>query len=249
MYRLLIIFFLAALLPAMAGAQQKQVTKEEQVWLGYFNQTRLSSKWGVWTDIHLRTKEDFFTQFSQALFRVGLTYYLSNDAKLTAGYAYVHHFPADNHRNVAQPEHRPWQQLQWHTRFQRLRLMQWFRLEQRFRRKIRNDDELADGYQFNFRGRHNILAQLALGGQPFRPGSLSFVLSNEVFVNVGKEIVYNSFDQNRAFAGIAIHVNQHDNLQVGYMNIFQQQAAGNRYRSVHVPRLFYFHNLDRRKKQ
>ena len=36
-------------------------------------------------------------------------------------------------------------------------------------------------------------------------------------------------------------------LQVGYMNIFQQLAAGNKYRSNHVARVFYFHNLDLRK--
>ncbi len=241
------VIILASFLPLSGRTQAKQVTEEQQTWLGYFNQTRLSKNWGTWTDIHLRTKEDFFTQYSQALFRLGLTYYLNNDAKLTAGYAYVHHFPGDNHRNVSQPEHRPWQQLQWHTRFSKLRLMQWFRLEERFRRKILNDEELADGYLFNFRARYNILGQFALGREPFRPGSLSLVLSNEVFVNFGKEIVYNSFDQNRAFAGFALHLNSHDNLQFGYMNVFQQQAAGNRYRSNHVARVFYFHNLDLRK--
>jgi hypothetical protein len=31
------------------------------------------------------------------------------------------------------------------------------------------------------------------------------------------------------------------------MNIFQQLSAGNRYRSNHVARLFYFHNIDLRR--
>jgi hypothetical protein len=31
------------------------------------------------------------------------------------------------------------------------------------------------------------------------------------------------------------------------MNLFQQLAAGNRYRSIHAGRIFYFHNLDLRK--
>ncbi|MBB1285144.1 DUF2490 domain-containing protein [Flavisolibacter sp. BT320] len=241
------ILFLA--LPIYGLAQRKEITEEEQVWLGYFNQTRFSEKWGGWTDVHLRTKENFFTQFSQGLVRVGLTYYINNDTKLTAGYSYVHHFPADNHKNISQPEHRPWQQLQWHTRFQKLRIMQWFRLEERFRRKILNDNELADGYHFNFRGRHNILGQFALCSQPFKPGTFSFVLSDEVFLNFGKQIVYNTFDQNRLFAGFAYYLNDHDNLQFGYMNLFQQQASGNRYRSLHVARIFFFHNLDWRKRK
>lgn len=244
LFRILCIAFL----PTVAFTQAKQISIEEQVWLGYFNQTRLSNKWGVWTDVHVRTKDNFFNNLSQAMIRPGITYYLSNDAKLTLGYAFINHFPADNHRNISQPEHRPWQQFQWHSKYPRIKLMQWFRGEERFRRKILNDNELADGYSFNFRFRYNILSQFALNRkEPFKPGSFSFVLSDEVFVNAGKQITYNVFDQNRFFAGFHYHVNKHDNLQFGYMNLFQQQAAGNKYRNVHVARVFYFHTLDLRK--
>ena len=229
-------------------AQSKITTDVRQIWTGYFNQTRLTDKWGLWADVHLRTKDDFFDSLSQGIIRLGLTYYLNNDTKLTAGYAYINHFPSDNHKFISQPEHRPWQQLQWHTKYPKIKLMQWFRLEERFRRKIEDDNNLADGYSFNFRARYNILSQVALNKQPFKPGSFSFVLSNEVFVNFGKEIIYNTYDQNRFFAGFHYHVNKHDNLQFGYMNVYQQQSAGNRYRSIHAARLFYFHNLDFRKK-
>ena len=205
-----ILIILLVVINSTLMAQTKTITDVEQVWLGYFNQTRFSNKWGMWVDLHLRTKEDFFNDLSTGIIRLGLTYYLNDDTKLTAGYAYVNHFPADNHKNVSQPEHRPWQQVQWHSRFPNLRLMQWFRLEERFRRKILNDDELADGYGFNFRFRYN-------------------------------------FDQNRFFLGFNYHINKHDNLQFGYMNLFQQLAAGNQYKSIHAARIFYFHNLDLRK--
>jgi Protein of unknown function (DUF2490) len=231
----------------MGKAQTKQTESVHQVWLGYFNQTRFSNKWGMWADLHLRTKEDFFTNFSQAIVRLGLTYYLNDDTKLTAGYAFVNHFPADNHQHVSQPEHRPWQQLQWHTKYPKLRLMQWFRLEERYRRKILNDYELADGYSFNFRLRYNFLSMFPLSKKRFQPKTLSFVVNNEVHINFGKQVVNNYFDQNRFFMGFAYHVNKQDNLQFGYMNLFQQLAAGNRYRSLQVARVFYFHNFDLRK--
>ena len=225
---------------------QKQTVSTNQVWAGYFNQSRFSKKWGIWTDLHLRTKEDFFTNFSQAIIRVGVTYYLTDDAKLTGGYAFVNHFPADNHKNISMPEHRPWQQIQWHTKFTKLRLMQWFRLEERFRRKILNDNALADGYNFNFKLRYNFFAQFPLSKKRFQQNTLSLVVNDEVHINFGKQIVYNYFDQNRLFLGFNYHINKHDNLQFGYMNVFQQLPAGNRYRSLHVPRIFYFHNLDLR---
>lgn len=229
-------------------AQTKQTEHINQVWLGYFNQTRFSNKWGAWADLHVRTKEEFFSNFSTGIIRLGLTYYLNDDTKLTAGYSFVNHFPADNHKNISQPEHRPWQQLQWHTKYPKLRLMQWFRLEERWRRKILNDDTLADGYSFNFRLRYNLFAQFPLSKKRFQPGTVSFVANDELHINFGKQIVNNYFDQNRFFLGFNYHVNKHDNLQFGYMNVFQQLAAGNKYRSLNAARIFYFHNLDLRKK-
>ena len=132
--RIFIGFFV---LVQVTGFAQKQTTDVEQVWLGYFNQTRFSNKFGLWADFHIRTKEDFFTNFSTGIARLGLTYYLNDNTKLTAGYAFVNHFPSDNHKNVSQPEHRPWQQIQWHTRYDKVRLAQFIRLEERFRRKIK----------------------------------------------------------------------------------------------------------------
>ena len=168
-----VIYLFTFLLYLCSGitAQTKQKAIYEQVWLGYFNQSRFSDHWGIWADFHLRTKDDFVENLSTGILRFGLTYYLRDDLKLTAGYAYINHFPADNHKNISQPEHRPWQQIQWHQKFKRIRTMQWVRLEERFRRKILNDDELADGYNFNFRIRYNFFMQTALGKKPFKKGS------------------------------------------------------------------------------
>jgi len=227
-----------------------QVSKEtqniKQVWVGYLNQTRFSNHWGSWLDLHLRTKEDFTKNFSQAVFRLGLTYYFTDNTSFTAGYAYMNHFPADNHKYISQPEHRPWQQIVWIKQYPRIKTTQRFRLEERFKRKIATESQLADGYGFNYRLRYNFLMNIPLGKRPFAPNTLAFVINDEVHVNFGKEIIYNYFDQNRFFLGFAFQVNKHDNLQFGYMNVFQQLDAGNKYKSIHALRIFYFHNLDLR---
>lgn len=241
------LFLLSLLISFHVSFAQKQKTNVEQIWTGYFNQTRFSDRWGLWADLHLRTKEDFVDDLSQGIARLGLTYYLKDNTRFTVGYAYVHHFPADAHPGISQPEHRPWQQLQWHNRYAKLRLMQGVRLEERFRRKIKDGDKLDDGYNFNYRVRYNFFLTTPLSKKAFAPGTLSLVLNDEVHINFGKEITYNTFDQNRLFVGLAYHTNAHDNLQFGYMNLFQQLPAGSRYRIVHAPRIFYFHNLDLRK--
>jgi hypothetical protein len=237
----------------VTSAGQAQVSKitthPEQVWLGYFNQTRLSDKWGIWADFHLRTKEDFVNNLSQSIARVGLTHYLTDNTKLTFGYTYVNHFPADNHANVSQPEHRIWQQVQWHNKYPRLRLMQWLRLEEKFRQKLADNDNLTTGYNYNWKIRYNLFFNGPLSKNAFAPHTFSLVLNNEVHINFGKEVVYNYFDQNRFFVGFSYHTNATDNIQFVYMNQFQQLPAGNAYKSVDVARVFYFQNLDLHKKR
>ena len=230
------------------NAQVKQTEDVNQIWLGYLNQTRFSNKLGMWADVHLRTKEDFATNFSTGIVRLGLTYYINDATKLTLGYAYVNHFPADAHKKISQPEHRPWQQIQWHTKYGKKRMMQWLRLEERYRRKILNDSTLANGSSLNWKLRYNIWYDIPLTKKGIVPKAWSFVLNDELHINFGKQIVNNYFDQNRFFAGFKYQLTDHNNLQFGYSNVFVQTAAGNKYRNINVARVFFFQNLDLRKK-
>lgn len=226
-----------------ARAQTKQNTNVQQFWAAYLNQTRLTNKWGVWLDLHLRTKEDFLTNFSGFIIRPGITYYLNDATRITAGYAYVGSFPTEK---LMVPEHRPWQQVQWLTNYGRSRTTQALRLEERYRRNILNDSTLADGYNFNYRLRYNFLWQVPFVNRPVKSGDFSFILNDEVHVNFGKRIVYNYFDQNRFFIGVGYHTSPQNQFQLGYLNVFQQLPAGNKYTTVHGVRLFYVHNLDLR---
>jgi len=234
-------------LSAISSSAQKTVATEEQAWFAVFNQTRLTNRWGIWFDAHLRLKDDFVGDLSQGIVRAGPTFYLSDDVRLTAAYAYVHFFPAPGHANIGLPEHRPWQQVQWFVRGSKARLMQWVRLEERFRRKTLNDNELGDGYLFNWRIRYNFALFIPITKKRFEPGGLQFLANEEMMVNFGKTIVYNHFDQNRFFIGLVYQLDKHAQLHGGYMNLYQQLATGNQFRNQHTVRVFYFHNLDFRK--
>lgn len=220
------------------------VQDEEQLWTGYFNQTRLSDKWGIWLDVNLRTTEHFVKNPSKAIGRLGLMYYLNDDLKFTNAYAFINHFPEEGHANISQPEHRIWHQLQWHTKYGKIRTMQWVRLEERFRQKIKNDNELSEGYRFDERIRYNFLLNIPLNKKGIVPKSFSAILNNEVMINLSKNNIYNIFDQNRFFVGLAYNFNAHSNLQFGYMNVYQQLAAGNKYKNINAIRVFFFQNLD-----
>lgn len=240
-----LLFLLFNLIVFTVISQNSRVVQdEEQVWTGYFNQTRLSDKWGIWLDVNLRTTEHFVKKPSKAIGRLGLMYYLNDDLKFTNAYAFINHFPEEGHANISQPEHRIWHQLQWHTKYGKIRTMQWVRLEERFRQKIKNDNELAEGYRFDERIRYNFLLNIPLNKKGIVPKSFSAILNNEVMINLSKNNIYNIFDQNRFFVGLAYNFNTHSNLQFGYMNVYQQLAAGNKYKNINAIRVFFFQNLD-----
>jgi len=230
------------------SAQTTTTEHLNQVWLAYFNQTRFSNKWGAWADLQLRTKKNFTDSLSQALIRLGITYYLNEQTRITAGYAFFNHYPADNHQGISQPENRLWQQVMWNNKYPKLQMRQWLRLEERFRHNIADNNNLAAGYSFNWRLRYSFSIGFPLSKNAFAPHTFSAVVNDELHINFGKKVVYNYFDQNRFFAGFAYHMNAQDNLQFGYLNVFFQLASGNKYKNVQALRIAYLHNLDLRKK-
>jgi len=228
----------------LAQSPEKEVHYREQLWLGYFNQTRLTKRFGFWVDIHYRQTDNFIDRPFQFIFRPAVTYFIKDNLRFNAGYAFVNHFPAQG-LDTSRPEHRAWQQIWWNQKYAGFSTLQWLRFEQRFNRKIAND-VLEDGYNFNYRLRYNIAFFIPLKGKEIVAKTPFAAVMNEVFINFGSKIVYNTFDQNRFFAGIGYQFTTHFNAQLGYMNVFQQEASGNKYTSSNVIRVFLFHTLDLR---
>lgn len=244
MKKCFIILLLLATRPL--SAQQKVVTDRSQLFVAYLNQTRISDKWGIWTDLHYRRSDNFADRNFLALGRLGLTYYLREDVRITAAYAYVHAFP-DPGLKTAKPEHRPWQQIWWRNKYSHFQLTQALRLEQRFVRKVSND-VLTDDYTYSNRIRFNIMATVPLKKKSAEKSRLFAVVNNEVFLSFGTNVVYNHFDQNRFFTGLGWQFNSNWSAHLGYMNLFQQLSSGNTFFNNHCIRLFVYHNPDLRRK-
>lgn len=230
-----------------AQTQEKHIHDREQLWFGYFNQTRFSNKWGLWADVHYRLTDNFADRPFQFLFRPALTYFIKDNLRVNVGYAYAHHFPGKG-LNTPRNEHRPWQQIWWNQKYPGLTTLQWLRLEQRFNEKVVADVK-QDGYNYNFRVRYNFSFFIPLTGKEMVAKTPFAAMMNEVFLNFGNSVVYNTFDQNRLFAGFGYQFSSHLNAQLGYMNVYQQEPSGNNYLSTHTIRLFVFHSLDLRDRE
>jgi hypothetical protein len=231
------------LLAGITTAQaQRQTAYRDQTWLGVFNQTRFTKHSGVWVDLHVRLTDDFVRSKSLSIARIGYTYY-AGEAKLTAGYAYATRY-AREATEPNEPEHRTWQQVQWADKKKLFTLMQWLRLEQRFREHI-EEGQLTGRYNFNYRARYNIAVTIPFTKEPQTPFVL---LNNELHVNFGKEIGTNFFDQNRLFGGIGYQFNPHLNAHLGYLFVFQQLPASE-FVHINAIRLFVLHTLNISKKK
>lgn len=244
---LLTLVCITSFLPAFSQTPDKEIHSREQLWLGYFNQTRFSKRWGMWVDVHYRMTDNFVDRPFQFMIRPALTYFVKDNLRINIGYAFVEHFPAKG-QNTTRFEHRPWQQVWWSQKYPGLSTLQWLRLEQRFVEKVVNDEKVGD-YNYVFRARYSFSFFIPLKGKELAARTPFAAIIDEVFLNFGNNVVYNTFDQNRLFVGFGYQFTSHLNAQLGYMNVYQQEPSGYSYYSTHAIRLFVFHTLDLRKKE
>jgi len=73
------------------------------------------------------------------------------------------------------------------------------------------------------------------------PKAPVLVLSDELLIQFGKELVYNTFDQNRFFIGIRQNLSKQFSYDFGYMNVYQQRITGYQYDMNHTIRLFFYY--------
>ncbi len=243
MHRLRYFVLFLLLLPVMGFSQEKNTEYTEQTWFGYFNQTRLTNRSGIWLDLNLRLNDNFIKEPAVSIFRGAYIFYLTDQTRLAAGYAYVTQY-AHLAGAPDMPEHRLWQQVQWFEKKNWLTLMQWVRLEERFRRKVVAGELSSSDYNFNYRVRYTMAFTIPLKGKTVEPKTPFIFINNELMVNFGSEIINNYFDQNRFFVGVGYQFTTHLNAQIGYLNVFQQLPAPNSFRHIDAIRLFVFHTLD-----
>jgi hypothetical protein len=231
---------------AYAQAPQKNIQSREQLWVSYSNQTRFTDKWGLWFDAHYRTTGNFVERPFQMLIRPALTYFISDNLRINAGYTLAKHYPAVGLKTT-RTEHRAWQQIWWNQKYPGVTMLQWLRLEQRFLEKV-IEDVIYEGYDYTFRIRYNLSFVIPLKGKAVVAHTPFVTVANEVFLNFGGDVIYNTFDQNRLSAGLGYQFTPHVSAQLGYTNLYQQLNSGNNYLVSHVIRLSVAHNLDFRSK-
>lgn len=208
---------------------------------------RITSKWGLHTELQLR-RAGIITPVQQHLARVGVDYRLRDNVILTAGYCYVY---TGSYGKQPAPlpfnEHRGWQQVMLTHTVNRVRFQHRYRLENRWLERY-NSTLLANEIIYVNRFRYRIQLTIPLNKPDMMPGTFFAVVNDEVWVNFGKQIRFNVFDQNRAYAGFGYQLNNACNVQLGYLHQLVFKSDGVRVENNHTLQASLFYNIDFRKK-
>ena len=235
----LLVFFVSAL------HAQKNILSQDQdlLWTRYYLQLNFSPKvfWNNEADNRVFLKNFHQNQF---IFHSHVHYRFNENVEASTGVSYSYQKPAnpDVVNPLGVPERRMFQELYFRQNLSnKLKLQHRLRCEERFFRR-NNGIILTDGYDFNWRYRYQI--QLSYAISP----SFTAKVSNELMLNFGKKIIYNTFDQNRIYAAIEGKISKNFSAELGYMRYFQQRAKANEYILRDNIRFTLYHRLNLYKK-
>jgi hypothetical protein len=221
---------------------QLSETENEQLWLGYLTQSKISKNYSLWNDTHW-VPDNFY------IIRTGLTYHFENKLKTTTtlGYALAWFYPTEGNETF-RLEQRIWgQTTSVHTNAT-LNFFHRFRYEARFRKTIIDDRSTAN-YNFNYRLRYLFQMRYNFKAQPQTDNRFYAVTSDEIMFNAGEEITNNfRLDQNRLSLGMGYQT-KNMTFQLAYMKQLILSNTTDTFKGNNNLQLFIFHNFDFTKKK
>jgi hypothetical protein len=222
-----------------AAGETQTIAKQPMLWTRVVNTLVIDSHWYVYSELDNRVFLDPVKE-SQALARVMGRYVINKNVEVGAGVVASFNYPGDPKAAVLlmTPEYRACADISFRQYFgKRLTLIHRNVIENRF---IHNatSKELQDGYRYAFRYRYRLHADILLWKKENQ--SLKFILSDEIMLQAGKGIVYNVFDQNRAYAALNYEPLRWLGFEAGYLNLFQQRSTGKDFYNRHIFRFSVF---------
>lgn len=219
-------------------AQDKHVTKGNQQWIQYYNQTKLSERWSVLVDGGYRWKDDLASR-SQYIVRAGAGYRVNPYIGIAAGFA---HLGTYTDLDITAVEFRPYQEISIENPG-RLAINHRLRVEERFIEATDNSDQQFS--RFNWRFRYFIGLSIPLVKFPnHQQRTIKFNIGDEIFINAGKDIVYNIFDQNRILIGPEFQLNESLTFTFTYHGNFAALNLPSEYIYNHILWLGIRHKMD-----
>ncbi len=236
--------FILLILSFNGNAQhEKVIHDQDQFWWSINTTTRITDNFGAVADFHIR-RTDFLSESNFYFARVGAAWWVNDQFTIVAGYAHLW-LSRDLEEDHAffQDENRIYQQFAWRQSAGGSSFLLRLRNEQRWH-EVTNEYGNRERTRFSNRVRFLASCDIRIFSNPSLP---KLVVSDEVLVHFGKEIVYNTFDQNRLFGGLKVPLTRDLKFDIGYMLVYQQLFNGYEYDLNHTFRWFFYYTPDLRR--
>jgi opacity protein-like surface antigen len=220
----------ASLLAVPAAAQQvNRIDDFNRIgWYVYEGDHALGPRWTIHTEAQVR-RVDFISSWQQLLLRGGVGYQVLPRLKLGGGYTYFTTHPYGKHP-VADagtfPEHRFYEDVTLSDTLGRFPLAQRVRLEQRYVGVPGASGPLSnsDVWQRQNRIRYQLAVEFPLQGPTLDDQEWYLTGFDEVFLNFGRDITTNVFNQNRLAGGVGYRFQDNFRLELQFLNQITQHA-------------------------
>jgi hypothetical protein len=226
---------------------EKNVDHQSLLWTRYYNQLTLNNKWSLHTEFDNRvflkpTEENLY------VLRLQGRYKINPEFEVGGGFAYfsVATQNPDVTYDFNVPEYRTQQDITWKHAIESVTLNQRFQIEERFIHNA-NKEGLLPGTTFYWRFRYRLQGEYSFWEKENQ--YLKAIVYDELMINGGKNVVKNTFDQNRIYAALQYGVNKNIALELGYLNSFQQRASGVDYFDRDIIRFTFYHKINLHKKK
>jgi hypothetical protein len=162
--------------------------------------------------------------------------------KVSAGFAHLGFYTS---KKISKFEYRSYEEFAISDKYNSIGIQHRFRIEERYFKTI-VDGNIQPGNTFNFRFRYQFMMNFKIlnlsSTNPVQ--TLSINLGDEIFINAGKKIVYNVFDQNRILIGPAVSFTKDFIVGLTYNNQFAATATAANYAHTNVFWLIMKQNFD-----
>lgn len=233
-FRTYSIIFIAVLVSFM-GYSQKNIDHQRLLWTRYQLKLKIDEHWSVSQELDERMYWFPWRQH-QFVSRTSAQYQLGKGWNVGTGLAYfLQALPQDAHKNVSntQTEVRPQFELGYKQQLSRK-----FNLHHRYWTEFRYFKIEKEDLQFgNYRMRYKFELQY------LPTDKITLKVYDEIFINLGKNIIYNTFDQNRIGTSIQYMPLKNLGFELGYINLFQQRPTGVDFYERNIVRFTIHHNI------
>jgi hypothetical protein len=226
--------------------------RETGNWNGLYLRFRLTDKLYYYGEHHYRRRNstdnlyDFVGRMRQWYNRAGLNYFFNDYFNVVVGPTLVWNYtpqPGNPDFEYTTIEPRIWHQwLLIMPTMGRVKLYHQFRFEHRWKR----DNNKGAEFEYTDRYRYKIFAYIPLNKPVLENKTWFFSPSFEIFMQSGKQIVYNHFEDFRIYTGLGYILNNRVTFFGGHMWTYGQDPVGFVYNTSHIIRLNVFLNIDLR---